>query len=186
MATLYRVRTAIAGGSGASQLSTMYFGDVSPNTAQNAANAVHKFWDDLKGAISNAYTFQVEEDVYKIDEGTGQPVASYATSTSLVTGTPSGDPLPWATQGLCRWSTGVFIAGRQIAGRTFIPGMLESTNVAGVPDSVIKGAINTAASNLISDTLSEFRIYSRKNGVSEIVSGGAAWSKWAILTSRRD
>lgn len=185
MGTCFRVRTAIAGGSGGPQLSTMFFSNAGALTAQNAASAVRAFWNDCKGEISSAYVMTVEPEVYVLDTATGQPLSVVSTTTTAVAGTDGGDPLPWATQALIEWPTGIFLGGRQVRGRTFIPGPTESKNTNGVPNGVIIANLNTAASNLVNDVLSDFQIYSRKNGVIEQALAGSTWSKWAILTSRR-
>lgn len=183
---LWRVRTAITGGSGSAQLSTMYFDATAPFTAQHAADAVRSFWNDCKNGISNVYTFQVEPDVFNIDTATGKAVASTGTGTLPVTGTEAGDPLPWATQALMRWGTTTFIGGRQIRGHTFIPGMVETNNTLGVPTAGLQTTFNAAAATLIGNLAAEFVIYSRKNGIGAVVTSDAMWSKWSVLRSRRD
>lgn len=186
MSNIWQVRTAITGGSGAAQVSTMFFDQAAGLTAQGAADAVHAFWDTLKTKIVNSYTFDVEPVVEDIDTATGSPTGLTAVTVASVSGTLVGDPNPWATQGLVSWRTGVFLGGREIRGRTFIPGSWENDNTAGVPQASYVAALNSAAATLATDPNSSLCIYSRKKRAIGVVSTGQAWTKWAILRSRRD
>lgn len=186
MASLFRVRTAIAGGSGASQVSTQYFEDSGSLTAQHAADAVSGFWGTLVSVISSAYTFKVENNVYQIDVASGQPTGIVAVTSSLITGGVVTDALPWQTQWVLRWNTGSFLGGRQVLGHTFIPGATEGNNSAGVPDSGSRGVIDGAAAAVNGSALCNLMIYSRKNGQALNVLNGATWTKWGVLRSRRD
>ena len=112
MSGLFRVRSVISGGTGASQLSTMYFTDNGTLTAQNAATAVRTFWDSVKTLMVNTYTVQVETSVESIDIATGQPTALTPVTAALVTGTGGTSPNPYANQLLCQWRTGVFVGGQ--------------------------------------------------------------------------
>lgn len=170
MSNIWQVRTAITGGSGAAQVSTMFFDQAAGLTAQGAADAVHAFWDTLKTKIVNSYTFDVEPVVEDIDTATGSPTGLTAVTVASVSGTLVGDPNPWATQGLVSWRTGVFLAGRE----------------AGVPQASYVAALNSAAATLATDPNSSLCIYSRKKRAIGVVSTGQAWTKWAILRSRRD
>jgi len=184
MASLYRVRTAITGGPGGAELSTMFF-DASTGTAQNAADAVRAFWNDCKNFILPAYTFAVESAVYTIDSTTGLATAATGTSTASVTGADASDALPPATQGLVRWGTGVFVSGRELKGKTFIPGASEAYNTTGSPTAAYLTGINTAATNLSSAGPITFGVYSRAHHTFHEATSGSTWTKWAILRSRR-
>lgn len=186
MSNIWRVRTIINGGSGASQLATHYFDQAAGGTAQAAANAVRSFWDSLKNNLHSSYTFQVDQAVEDIDVATGQPTGLTAVTAAVVTGADSSDPLPWATQGLAEWRTGVYLGGREIRGRTFIPGNVEENNVLGVPKAIFVAQITTSATTLASDPLSSLCVYSTKKRAIGVVTAGQGWDKWAVLRSRRD
>ena len=186
MSNLWRVRTALSGGSGSAQVSTMFFDQAAGLTAQGAANAVHAFWVTVADNMSSSYTAQVELAVEDIDIATGKPTGVTAVTAGLVTGTQSADPLPWATQALVSWRSGTFVSGREVRGRTFIPGMVETLNSSGVPSGSIFASINGAASTLAGDSNSSLCIYSRKKAAVGIVTSGSMWTKWAVLRSRRD
>lgn len=184
MTNLYRVRTAIAGGPGGAEVTTMFF-DGTSGTAQDAADAVRAWWLDLQSMIGSAYTMTVESAVYTINSTTGQATAATTTTTAPVTGTRSGEPLPAASQGLVRWHTGTFIGGRELTGRTFIPGASELDSDSGRPSTGYKNIVNSAANNLWSSGPITFGIYSRTNHLFAQATGGSTWAEWAVLRSRR-
>ena len=184
MPSIYRVRTAISGLAGGSELSTMFF-DATTGTPQDAADAVRAFWSDLANGIYNAATMTVDPTVYTIDVATGQPTSTHGTTTTAVAGNKSSEVLPSATQGLLRWHTGVFLSGREVQGRTFIPAPTEADSNFGVPLSTYIGILTTAASNLASSGPITFGIYSRAHRQFRQATSGSPWGQWAILRSRR-
>lgn len=187
MANLYRVRTAIAGNSGGRQVATHFFDAASPNTAQASADAVRSFWDVLKSKIVTTYTFTVEAVVDTIDVATGQPVSATGVTTTPVTGTEGTEKLPPATQGLIEWRTGAYHAGREIRGKTFIPGLSNSSSSAvGVPTSTWLALAGSATIGLMGELDAVPVVYSQKYRVFAPIIGGNGWSEWAVLRSRRD
>jgi len=186
MPSVFRVKTAISGGSGSAQLGTMFFEDDGVLTAQHAADAVHDFWDDLSAAISNTYTFAVEGAVDTIDLATGKATGTTAVSVASVPGGGSSPPLPWATQGLIEWRTGFYAGGREVRGRTFLPGMMEYYQTNGVPNAAGLAIFQTAADNLVGVITAQLQVYSRKHTLASGVTGATVWTKWAVLRSRRD
>lgn len=180
---MLRVRTSISAAFGGPQLSTHYFPGTGSSDAATAAAAVRAFWDALKGKIGTAWSLDVQNDVVELDPATGQPTAVHNTETALVTGTGTGDALPYATQGLVQWRTGVYVGGREIRGRTFIPGPLEADNAVGFPLTAYTSLLTTAAGNLASAGLA---VYSYTHRQFADVSSGVGWTNWASLRSRRD
>lgn len=164
----------------------MFFEDDGTLTAQNAATAVRNFWVACAVKLLNTYHFQVEGAVDTIDLATGKPTGSTAVTAADVVGTQNNDALPWATQGLVEWRTGFYSGGREVRGRTFIPGNVEIMSTSGVPTGEYTGALQTAANALISDALSQVQVYSRKHTLASGVTGATVWPKWAVLRSRRD
>lgn len=186
MPTIFRVRTNLVGGSGSSQVSTLYFSTTLGATAQDAADAVTQFWTDIKGKINTGYTMKVETEVYTIDLATGEPTSVEGVTSSLVTGTEATNPLPWATQGLIRWTTGTFLNGRQLLGHTYIPGPSEANNDTGTPRSDYQSTLTTAAGTLLGTAGVTLVAYSRRNHTAFPVIAGTTWDKWAVLRTRRD
>lgn len=182
--TLYRVRSSWSGGRGGGLLSTMYF-DVLPGSASDANAAVGAFWDDVKGFIANDLTVTTDAAVYLIDETNGQPTSIEAVTPIAVAGSQSAEPLPWANQVLLQWRTGLFSGGRELRGRTFIPGCTETGSTDGLPATGTLSAVNAAAATLIADANTELVIYSPTNGTAGEVIAGTCWNEFAVLRSRR-
>jgi len=164
----------------------MYFDEVGGGTASNAVADTLTFWTNLKNVIDNSLLFTIEAEVAIVSEGTGQVTGIVGTAGGAVAGDDAGDPAPWATQGLIRWRTGTFIAGREVRGRTFIPGVTEARANGGVPDASYKSNCVTAINALIGSTNSTLVSWSRKNGDSAPVIAGSPWEQFAVLRSRRD
>jgi len=183
---MYRVRTEITGGPGGTGLSTMYFDGTGGLTAQHAADAVRAFWDYQKAHISNNLTMTTLGPVYTLDDATGAPLAVTATTTTPVVGTDGSDEESWATQGLLELRTGNFISGREIRGRIFIPTPGSGQGSGGVPTAGYLSMLNAAAAALVADPNSSWEVWSRRNAVGVAVVSANAWSKWAVLRSRRD
>lgn len=183
---MFRVRTQFTGVTGAPYLSTMYFLPTAGLTAQNAVASVGNFWQAMGPYIANAALWATEVEVASVDATTG--AVTGITSTTPRTGTPTGGgtALPWATQGLVRWRTGTFAGGREIRGRTFIPAISVSASTASVPAAAFQTAANTACAALISDPLSDFCVWSKKNGTDPLAASGSLWNEFAVLRSRRD
>ena len=183
---MYRVRTVIAGAQGGAELSTMFFNVTGGLTAANANAAVGAFWLAAAGAMSSSYSATTEGEVAEIDIATGNVTGLVAVTPITHTGTSAAYRLPPATQGLIRWRTGTYVGGREIRGRTFIPGLTQDDNTSGVPSSGMLSGLQTAANNLISDPLTDFVVYSRKNRDAAPVISGTPWAEFAVLRSRRD
>jgi len=182
---MFRVRTAITGGPGGSELNTLYFGSTLTLTAQHAADATRAFWYAISNKIHTAYTMQVEPEVTEIADFTGHPIGVHTTVTAPVPGTDSGQPLPPATQGLVKFQTGIYYNGRQLQGKLYVPGPTENLNTTGVPLPVYITDIAAAATTMIADPNSDLLVFSRKNLNANGVTGASVWSQWAILKSRR-
>lgn len=187
MASILRVRTTWTGLGGAPYLSTHYFTRVDGTSASAAADAVAALWEGAADVIVNTADWNIEGDVAVINDATGA-----LTGIDSIGGGNSGSGasdsqvLSLATQGLLRLTTGDVVGGRILKGHTFIPGPTEASNEGGAPDSAYMTVINNAMADMLASPDAELLVWSRKNGTSSPVVGGSAWSKWAVLRSRRD
>lgn len=184
---MIRVRTLWSGVAGAPLYTNHHFlGLLDASTAAAAVANVEDFWNALEPSISSAFTYVIEGDVYEIAEASGEPTGVEVVTSVTGGGTNAGDGLPHANQGLISWSTGVFIAGRQLVGRTNVPGPTESSsNALGVPLGPYVDALNAAAVAMLASAPS-LAVYSRTAGVAHAVIGGTGRDYFAILRSRRD
>ena len=184
MSALYRVRTAITAFQGGAELNTLYF-NAAVGTEQQAATAVHDFWDSIKAMSHSLTRFQVEPIVYTIDSATGLATSTAGVSTAQVSATDNGDPMPGMVNGVVRFHTGLFIAGRELTGKMWIPQPTEARNTSGAPDSTYTSTIDAALPALEGSATHQLVIWSRKHFQFFDVSSGSVWQQWGSLRSRR-
>lgn len=183
---LFRNRVFFTGGTGGQQVSTMYFDHEGVGTAQHASDAHGDFFSSMKTKISSSYTITVDTEVLTVNSTTGEITAATTVSPRTFAGEDAGDPLPWQTQGLVKWPTGVFVAGRRLTGRVFIPGPTESSNTNGVPNAGYLTAIQDAGESLLGALDASLFVYSPTHHAAHIAIGASAMPRWASLRSRRD
>lgn len=182
----FRVATTITGPFGSPGYNRLHFDSLSfpgQTGAEAAATAAVNWWAAVSVRISNTLTFQVEPEVLEVDS-TGSTVAAYVVPTRPeVKGTETADPLPWSTQGLVRLRTGVYVAGREVRGRIFIPGMTELGNTGGRPTASARTIIDAAAA-VLADNDPALQVLGAAGP--QVVAGASMWNEWAYLSSRRD
>lgn len=184
MVTAKRIRVVWVTNTSDTYLSTFWFdgGD----TAAAAASAVTTFCNAIKTKISTSISGSLDPSCYDIDITTGKPTAVTPVSGTIGGGTDAGEVLPYATQGLLRLRSGVFINGREVRGRLFLPAPTEASNSAGFPLSAYQTAIDTAAAALIADTPTHWSLWSRAHQAVTGITSATTKNNWAVLTSRRD
>jgi hypothetical protein len=181
------MRTTITGVTGSPYVSTQYFTGSTDSEAASAASAVGAFFTSIKQKWPTTMSFMVEPFCDVINDATGELVAIANIGGGVSgTGTSAGVPLPWATQGLLRLSTGTVVGGRLLRGRIFVPGTTEIDSDVGVPTATYTGALTTAYAALVTALPGKLRIWSRTNGTSALVSSASPWNQFAVLRSRRD
>jgi hypothetical protein len=165
-------------------VSTMFTGQAG-GTAQQAATAVSFFWNSVKNRINSGYTMLVEALVYEIDIPTGDATAVHQTTNTPVAGGQGTDPVNGFTQGLISWHTGFFIAGRELVGKTFIPGVSEGDTAAGIPSSTYLSDLASAATAYLASANATPTVYSRAHHSSVGIAGFRVAPTWSVLKSRR-
>lgn len=186
MPSVWQVQTVFSGRQGAPWLNTMHFLESVVSTASAAVSAVGTFWGIIDSDMNSSITWTTVADVLELDILTGQPLSLVNTTPATGSGGSSNEMLPPAVQGCLRTKTGVFIAGRQVQGKVFIPGINEARSNNGVPDSAEISTVNTAAAGLISGTSNGWCVFSRKHHQADGIGSASMWDQWAILKSRRD
>jgi hypothetical protein len=195
---MLRLRVQLGGDTVGQGLATFHFvGDDTTSGATAAATAVSAFMTALN-PIRPAYgTWAILPDVQEISVGDNKVSDSFAVTATAGTGTNGATQLPFTTQGLIRLRTGVFVNGRELKGRLFIPGPSQTSNANGAPTSTYVSTLNSAATNLMGATGPDWAVYSRpfegsvrdpnpRLGQAASLSSATCWSKWAVLRSRRD
>jgi len=183
--TIWRVRTVLSSSYSGDDLTTFYF-ESTGFSSTSAGNAVEAFWTDMQPAYSTHTTAVIEPDIYEIDVTSGSilSVAPYGGGFSQA-GSDSSDVLPLDAQGLITWTTGEWVSGRALKGRTFLPYATTGANDAGKPSATYQGHLATAAGSLMSSAGSHFVIWSRTHHVIYPVTDGIPWNQWASLGKRR-
>ncbi len=186
-ADMMRVRVQLTGGPGGPQVCTHYFGlgGIGDGTAAQAVTAVGTFWGALDNQMTGGYTWTTGTEVENMDRHTGQVESITAVTAQTGSALLGTDVLPWESQAVIRWRTGVFYGGRELRGRTFVPGQAEGNSTAGVPTAALIAAYNTAAAALAADANSTLLVYSPTKHVADPAIVGDTWNTWGGLRSRR-
>jgi len=185
---MYRFSSVMTGVAGAPYYNSLYVIDTSSLNVDAAAEAVHDFWDSLLEFSDDALIWTLDTDVQIVDPVTGQITGAETVTSQVTGGQNTGTPLPVATQGLMRFTTGVYEGGRQLRGRLFIPALTvgAGTTTPSGPNIV---SWNNAWETFRTDLLAangEHVIYSRTYHTEHVVRGASAWNQYAVQRSRRD
>jgi hypothetical protein len=185
---MLRTTATITGYQGAPYWNQLHFGGDTAGEAVAAADAAESLWQQLANFLATPGSVLVSSDVEQIDPATGQIVNVFPASTAAINFVAAGDILPYSTQGLIRLRTGDFVNGRELRGRIFIPGWVETASTAGNPTAPAVGAMNAAAASLLSAGAGAggLGVYSPTHRVFSLVSVAQTWTQWAVLRSRRD
>lgn len=187
MGTLRRITVVWSGYPGTPYYSTFNF-TFNSGGGTTLANAVGTFLTALKADVIAGCTATIQPEQTIIDESTGNPTGTESIPPPApIVGTNTGESCPYATQGLVRLQTNLYVGARRLNGRLYLPAMSQN-NSHGVPITAFIGRVDTAANALLaaSSGPGPWRVYSRKNGVSSIVTAVSTWNNWAVLRSRRD
>jgi hypothetical protein len=183
---MIRVTTEFGGVTGTPWVSQMYFAGSDAAAAAGASSDVSVFWTNLEDRIEDSVTYVVSGEVPSIDPATGDIIEVHFVTSNSGSGSATGDPLPRANQGLIRWRTGIYLSGREVRGRTFVPGPVEIDSGAnGVPTPTYVSDLAAAANTLVGLT-SDLGVWSPTHGVFHVATGSSAWNQFAVLRSRRD
>lgn len=155
-------------------------------TSQDLADEVMQVFTGMAAITSSAILWTGDSVVDYLDPATGQVTSQDGVTPDIVVGTDAAQRLSPLIQGLMEWSTGVFIGGRQLRGKTFWAGATEAVNdPPGVPSAgYISGA--AAQGGYLLSSIGHGVIYSRKNAQYEPITSVSVWGQWAYLSGRRD
>jgi hypothetical protein len=185
--SVYRIETTFTGLTGAPYYNRLHFldsGGPDETFAVAAQNAVYTFWQATAEVLSNNLTVQVQPEIVSLVENSGQPEAVYIQQRSPVQGTNTEEELPFTSQLLVQFRTGVYVEGRERRGRMYLPGLTELDNENGRPTGAIQSGIANDATALAEHN-PPLCVYTPAKGAA-VVSGVSVWNQWAILRSRRD
>ncbi|MCZ6914750.1 MAG: hypothetical protein O7C59_10075, partial [Rickettsia endosymbiont of Ixodes persulcatus] len=155
--------------------------------ATAAANAVRAYWEAMKGFLAAPNTITVQPDVPSVDVATGSIIENFVTTTVAVSATVATEPLPFANQALVQLRTGDYVGGRELRGRWFIPGQLESGSTNGRLTAAWRSALlsQTATFLTAASAGGGIVVWSPTHGVASNVNAHGVWDEFAVLRSRR-
>lgn len=181
---MLRVRVEFNGIQGTPYLATHYFDGGTPAEATSAVAAVGTFWNAVDGIISDMVTWNTDTAVAQVNPVDGSILDMYSVTSITASGAATTELLPLASQAVIQWRTGVYLSGREVRGRTFIPGLTQGTNDDGkVLASIVTSLESNADAFVAASTLG---VWSRSNGQFVVVQDATVWDQFAMLTSRRD
>ena len=185
MSILYRIRANYTGIPGLPGLSQFYVHAEGSPGEEASADSVLDFFGAIEGSLSDQLTIFVDGNVDHVDSTTGDTVSVVNSGGGgTQTGANSADLLPTATQLLVQWRTAVFFGGRELRGRTFIPGWCVTENDGGVPSAGAISLVHGAATTLFGDI--NQCVYSPTKHEFADVNSATVWGEWSVLRSRRD
>lgn len=180
------VKTTFSGGPSGDWLSQFHIDRLLGGGVQDSIDIVRDFWNALSGVISSSVTYHIDGAVEIVDPVTGKPTGIDQGTTRTNVFTAPTDSLPWQTQALIYWNTGSWIGGRQVRGRTFIPGMVEMNNNGdGSMGSSLLTTLGTAATVLSNATTCTPGIYSRKHTNTYPIVSHTVIGHWSVMRTRR-
>jgi hypothetical protein len=181
--SLHQVRVAWTGLKGLPGVSTHYFSGLFPELdLQTVGNA----YEALATALPAGLTITVPDSGMIIDEATGQATGTWSIPEAGTTVTGSvGTGYAAPCGAVVNWTTGIFLAGRQVRGKTFlVPLPREAYQADGTLVDTYRGVITNYAEAMVS--ISSFVIYTPSNNGSASVDGFTVPDMVAVLRSRRD
>nr|CRY97443.1 hypothetical protein [uncultured prokaryote] len=196
-AVALRVKTSFTGYPGTPYYNSLIFDGTEVSVDPDLCDYVEAFWTQLLLGSAPTLAFEIDNGVEVFDPGTGEITSVVTGSGGDGVGAGIGEYLPPATQGLLRLSTGTYLSGRRVAGKVFIPGIVDGSGhnapEVGFQSNTIS-ALNalilaTAESNPLMVWAHPQPVTETKPGRAGIiaqVNGGSVWDKWAVLRSRRD
>lgn len=182
---LGRYRTVFTGVTGTPWVSLMHFEDAA-TPAGFYIEFLQDFWGAIFSYVTDSVSGSVEAEVVYFEDSTGAIDSVQSGEAAGFQGVSEVDPLPFANQALIQWRTGQYVGGREIRGKTFVPGLTEDASTGGLIAGNVVSGIQAAANELISDGNGALRVYSPTRGTSAPVTSATVTNRFAVLRSRRD
>lgn len=192
--TFWRFRVVSSGLAGGPYLTTLNVGPADEVQASVIAPIIREFLVDLSAQVSANLVFNLDPAAQVVDAATGDIISESEVSMAQVNGTKTQAAEWTAKQGILYYKTGVFVLGKRLAGRIFVPGVVadagEQTPVTGYT-SVVTGAF--ADYRLALEALNVAPVCVRRPNTASSAAGAAATVTthgtrpyWGVLRSRRD
>jgi hypothetical protein len=186
MTDIRRVRLNWSGSAVVGAASTSFYFLVGSGTDQDCVDNVEQLMDSVRLSMTTDLTYTSEAGVEYFDVITGEISSIGGTTPFTGTGDGSDELLPRAAQALIRWRSGAFVNGREIRGRTFLPGFGKGQDEDGVLTAACKANISAGVGDFLGNEATIPLIWSKTKGTAAPITGGGPWDQWAVLRSRRD
>jgi hypothetical protein len=186
---MLRTTATWVNGPGTPFYTTMYWGGTTSGEAAFARTATRNYLNIFLPSVNNGYGGVINGDVERVDEATGNILEVFAAADGVFVGASSAEVVPFTTQLLTRWRTGVYNAGRELRGRTFIPGTTEGVSTNGQPSASFVNSINGLLTPYVAsvdvNAAGGLKIWSPTHGTSALVNQASLWNQFAVLRTRR-
>lgn len=181
MATIRQFTINYAGPGGATGVSVLHYNLLS-STNLIAAD-LGQAYDAWAAVCSDVWTFAIDTEVLEIEDTTGEiTAAATVTNPWQHVGASAEEPVPTATAMYVRRATGVYVAGRRLAGRTYLPGAAVSHLSMGEWSVT---ALQAAASWAAECSTSRVIWHRPKGGSGGLAVSGGTNTAWAECSSQR-
>lgn len=187
MAFLWKVQTLFTGGGVTGGGVATHFFNAATGTPQDAADALAAMWTEIDSYMSSLVSWEIDPEVIIVESTTGDTSGVTPVTSTGSAGSDSSGIATLQTQALIRWRTGAFVAGRELRGRTFVPGIPKSLITAtGGVSTTLSAIVSNAAMDVVEAADCDLVIYSRTHHEYASVDVATCWNKFAELRSRRD
>jgi hypothetical protein len=198
---LLRIQTRWDGVAGSPFYTNLYaVGPLSTNNGNDLAAAFRTFLLAIAGQFTDELSAQIQSEILEFDESNGTVTGTGTTTQAAVVGTNAGALLPASNQLLLRWATEGIVHNRRVRGRSFMPGLVEtSSDASGLPESATVTAYLNAANALLTTMTGRMRVWAQpfstdppnpanpdRNGSAHAITAVSVAPYWAVLRSRRD
>ena len=204
MANILRVKYKWTGFSGAPGYTVLHFrtfdgpdGGSSELDGAAAARAVQQTWsffDSIKSLLPSTVRLNVEPDVDRLEDSTGELNDSFGVGIAEIAGTAAAGGYSAASGAVVNWRTNGIRNGRKIRGRSFLvplAGIAQDTD--GDLKSTARATLQTASDLLAFNANSpDLGVYARptakgaSDGAWYRITGNSVPPMLAVLRSRRD
>nr|CRY94144.1 hypothetical protein [uncultured prokaryote] len=186
---MFEVLTRWSGSYSAEDMVTVMYFDESVEV-DFARDELSVLWQAIGPLLHSSYTWKIDHTGRVMSPETGKTTALWNDPMvrTGVGGVGIDGPVSNASMLLLQWRTGNYVDGRELRGRSFIPG-LSTTNLVGgeVRDTARVTAANAA--DALAKSSQGFCIWKRPKegspGSIGTVKTGDAWREMAVLRGRR-
>lgn len=184
---MIRIRSVTDGLPSAPFLTTHYFETSAESVAQEAYAALGDFWEAMSVAVNHNANINIDPVMFIIDPVTGNTTGTFLATIPLgYAGGNTGDALPAGVSPIMQLRTGSYLAGREVRGRTFLPGLTQDQiNIqSGTLNETSRDYLSAIGQALVDADLG-WCVWSRKNGTADTVSVVNIAQSAGMIRSRR-